>query len=146
MEEIICEDPTFVNLCKTSDKSSFKMTAKKITVYDKSVCGIQDSWMIGPQIGERSANATVRPGICDRLSVDPSVDNLSYVFKVVVFDAKQNIENFNEEIRKQNLVSSLGLTSPVYQVFIDRQNKIGLFVMDQYAMTVGAFFELELKK
>ena len=120
------------------------MSAKKITLYDKSVCDTQDSWMIGPQMGERSANATIRPGVCDRSSDEK--DGGSYIFKVVVFNDKQTIGNFNEEIRKQNLVARLGFTSPVYQAFIDRQNKIGMFVMDQYTITVGAFFELELKK
>ena len=125
------------NLCHIKEKSDGKEFLKAETVHSfENICEKKDNWLIGDKIGEQSANASIRQAFCKKSK---------YVFKIFDFDSdSESVEEFQNEIEIQNRVAQLGFTSPIYQVF---QNKdYGMFVMDEYAMTVYRFFIKELNK
>jgi serine/threonine protein kinase len=157
MEDLNCQE-NFVNLCSSKfrgSKKEFYMNAQKIKYNDLSICAKEDHWQLGDEMGEKSSNGTVRPAICIRTD-ERKTDEGPYIFKIVRLLPEgeksgikgTTVKDFYREIDTQNRVNRLypSITSKIYQVFVDERERIGMFVMDRYTITVAKFIILELER
>jgi serine/threonine protein kinase len=131
-------------LCKINQENGDEyFDANEIESFH-DICEQKNQWIISNKnIGEKSNYGTARPGYC---SNDKSK---KYIFKIVSFKSEiytkpKMQQDFDNEIKMQNIASTLDVTSPIYQVF--KNDNFGLFVMDLYQITVFRFFLDELKK
>lgn len=131
-------------LCKINQENGDEyFNANEIKSFH-DICEQKNQWIISNKnIGEKSNYGTARPGYCNN---DKSK---KYIFKIVSFKSEfytkpKMLQDFDNEIEMQNIASTLGVTSPIYQVF--KNDDFGLFVMDLYQITVFRFFLDELQE
>jgi tRNA A-37 threonylcarbamoyl transferase component Bud32 len=128
----------------TKIKSYIEAKKLNVSFYNngQNVCGDDDSWALIRRLGEESAFGDAYLSTCSKDK------QKSYVFKIIhnLENYSDRIKRFNNEVSYQTRASELGVSSPIYQVFMDKSKKFGMFVMDLYAMTVQRFFieQLEL--
>lgn len=147
IHEVDCgnELKNICNIKKTEITKISYFEAKRLKVYfynnGQNVCGDEDTWELKHKLGEDSAFGEPYLSTCSK------DDQKSYVFKIIhnLDNESNRIKKFNDEVFYQNKASQLGVSSPIYQVFMDKSKNFGMFVMDLYAMTVHRFFINQLK-
>jgi len=145
--EIECNESDLKNICKLyGDHELAILNEWKVKMYEKGneICSIDDHWKLGRQIGEKSMFGSAHLANCKRKNGD--IDEKTYIFKIVELPPGTDaLRRFNREVSFQIEASKLGVASPIYQVFINKKNTFGMFVMDKYEMTIQTYFKNELQ-